>query len=74
MVVKLRLEELKWIATAFLIIGFGLFSAGNNFGWYIQISGGVLWTMAALRMNDKPLLITNVVMITVGVIGKFLGN
>ena len=74
MVVKLKLEELKWIATALLIVGFGLFSAGNGFGWYIQIGGGVLWTMAALRMNDKPLLITNVVMITVGVIGKFLGN
>ena len=74
MVVKLKLEELKWIATACLIVGFGLFSAGNDFGWYIQIGGGVLWTMAALRMNDKPLLITNVVMITVGIIGKFLGN
>ena len=72
MVVKLRLEELKWIATACLIAAFGLFSAGNGFGWYIQIGGGVLWTMAALRMNDKPLLITNVVMITVGIVGKLL--
>lgn len=72
MVVKLRLEELKWIATACLIVGFGLFSAGIGFGWFIQIAGGVLWTMAALRMNDKPLLITNVVMITVGIVGKLL--
>ena len=69
-----NLEILKWTATAALVVGFGLFSAGVDFGWYIQIGGGVLWTMAALRMNDKPLLITNVVMITVGIIGKFLGN
>ena len=69
-----NLEILKWTATAALVVGFGLFSAGVDFGWYIQIGGGVLWTMAALRMNDKPLLITNVVMITVGIVGKFLGN
>ena len=53
-----------------LIIGFGLFSAGIDFGWYIQISGGVVWLAAAIVMKDKPLIATNGIMTTAGIIGK----
>ena len=63
---------LKWTATAFLILGFGLFSGGVAVGWYIQILGGLIWLTAGIRMKDKPLIITNGAMTAVGIIGKFL--
>jgi hypothetical protein len=67
------LEILKWIATTALIIGFGLFSAGIDFGWYIQIGGGLVWLIAAIIMKDKPLIATNGVMSAAGIIGRLLG-
>ena len=67
------LEKLKWVATATLIIGFGLFSAGYELGWYFQITGGILWLSAAIWMRDKPLIWTNGAMTAVGIIGKLLG-
>jgi hypothetical protein len=63
---------LKWAATAFLILGFGLFSAGVAVGWYLQILGGLIWLIAGIRMKDKPIIITNGAIIAVGIIGKFL--
>ena len=63
---------LKWTATAFLIFGFGLFSAGVGVGWYLQILGGLIWLAAGIRMKDKPIIITNGAMTAVGIIGKFL--
>jgi hypothetical protein len=63
---------LKWAATAFLILGFGLFSAGVAVGWYLQILGGLIWLTAGIRMKDKPIIITNGAIIAVGIIGKFL--
>jgi hypothetical protein len=67
------LEKLKWVATATLIVGFGLFSAGIGLGWYLQILGGILWLAAALWMRDKPLIWTNAAMTTVGIIGRMFG-
>ena len=67
------LEKLKWAATVALIVGFGLFSAGFDIGWYIQITGGVIWFTAAVIMKDKPLMWTNGAMTTVGIIGKLFG-
>lgn len=67
------LEILKWIATSFLILGFGLFSAGVEYGWYLQIFGGILWLGASIVMKDKPLMATNGVMTAAGIIGKVLG-
>lgn len=64
------LEVLKWTATSFLILGFGLFSAGIDYGWYLQMSGGVLWLVAAICMKDKPLIATNGIMTAAGIIGK----
>jgi lipid-A-disaccharide synthase-like uncharacterized protein len=62
---------LKWMATAILILGFGLFSAGVAIGWYLQILGGLIWLIAGIRMKDTPLIITNAAMAAVGIIGKF---
>jgi hypothetical protein len=67
------LNTLKWVATATLIIGFGLFSAKIEWGWYLQILGGFLWLIAGLKMKDKPIIATNALMSTVGIIGRLLG-
>lgn len=67
------LETYKWFATSLLILGFGLFSAGIEYGWYIQITGGVFWLVAAVVMKDKPLIATNGFMTAAGVLGKILG-
>ena len=64
----------KWAATALLILGFGLFSAGIAAAWYIQIAGGLIWLSAGIRMKDMPIIVTNAAMIVVGVVGKFLLN
>lgn len=67
------LNILKWTATVCLIIGFGLFSAGVGYGWYIQVGGGFLWLIAAIVMKDGPLIATNAVMNSAGIIGRLLG-
>lgn len=68
-----KVEVLKWVATVTLIVGFGLMSAGITEGWYLQITGGVLWLTAALILKDKALIVTNGAMTVVGIIGKLLG-
>ena len=65
------MNTLKWTATVLLIIGFGLFSSGISYGWWIQICGGILWLAAGILMKDKPIVCTNAAMTLVGVIGKF---
>jgi len=63
------LNTVKWTATALLIVGFGLVSAGLYEAIYIQMSGGVLWLTAAVMMRDRPLIVTNSVMTLAGVVG-----
>lgn len=67
------LNTLKWVATATLIVGFGMMSAGNPDGWYLQIAGGILWLVAASWMKDKPLIATNATMTIVGIVGRLFG-
>lgn len=60
-------EIIKWIATLILIIGTGV----NGLGYYPQgpiilVIGGFLWLFVAVRIKDWPLIITNLVMSTVG--------
>ena len=63
------LSTLKWTATAFLIVGFGLVSAGFYDAIYIQLIGGALWLTASVIMRDTPLIVTNGVMTLAGVLG-----
>ena len=63
------LAQLKWTATLFLIVGFGLVSAGFYNAIMIQLAGGVLWFTASVIMRDRPLIVTNGVMTLAGVIG-----
>jgi hypothetical protein len=58
---------LKWTATAILIIG----TAVNGLGMYplgpaLLVLGGFIWLIVAIRIKDAPLIVTNLVMATVG--------
>lgn len=58
---------LKWTATAILIIG----TAVNGLGMYpegpaLLVIGGFIWLIVAIRIKDAPLIVTNLVMATVG--------
>jgi hypothetical protein len=58
---------IKWTATAILIIG----TAVNGLGYYPEgptmlVLGGFLWLIVAVRVKDAPLIVTNLVMSTVG--------
>ncbi len=60
-------EVVKWLATLVLIIGTGV----NGLGYYplgpsILVVGGFMWLFVAIRVRDWPLIITNLVMSTVG--------
>jgi len=58
---------LKWTATAILILG----TAVNGLGMYpegpaLLVLGGFIWLIVAVRIKDAPLIVTNLVMATVG--------
>jgi hypothetical protein len=58
---------LKWTATAILITG----TAVNGLGMYpegpaLLVLGGFIWLIVAVRIKDAPLIVTNLVMATVG--------
>ena len=61
------LTAMKWTATLVLIAG----TAINGLGYYpegpiVLCVGGVIWLVAAIKMRDWPLMVTNAVMIAVG--------
>lgn len=63
------IDIVKWLATATLIVsvalnGLGIYPAGP----LVQIVGGVLWTTASIKMKDLPLMTTNIVMTSIGII------
>jgi hypothetical protein len=64
------LNWIKWTATATLIAG----TAVNSAGFYPQgplllILGGFIWLWAALIMRDRALIVTNLVMSMTGLLG-----
>lgn len=63
------LNTIKWTATVFLILGFGLVSAGFYDFIYLQLAGGAMWFTASVTMRDVPLMVTNGVMTTAGIVG-----
>lgn len=61
---------LKWTGTLFLVVG--TFINGFNIyplGVILLASGGVFWTVAAIRARDLPLMVTNVVLGITGMVG-----
>ena len=64
------IQTVKWIATAVLIIG----TAVNSLGIYplgplLLVLGGFIWLSVAVKLKDRPLIVTNLVMSLVGLIG-----
>jgi hypothetical protein len=62
-------DTIKWLATAVLIVGTGV----NGLGHYPEgpamlVLGGFMWLIVAVRIRDWPLIVTNLVMSTVGLI------
>ena len=61
------LNKTKWLATAILILG----TLVNGLGFYpegplLLVLGGFIWLGVALKVKDRPLIVTNLVMSTVG--------
>ena len=64
-----RVEVIKWLGTAVLIVG----TAINGMGYWpwgplLLASGGVIWGIAAVITKDRALLVTNAVMSSVGIV------
>jgi len=58
----------KWTATNLLVISVALNGLGiYPWGPIVAILGGILWLIAACYMNDMPLIMTNLLMTSVGI-------
>lgn len=68
---KTSLTLCKWTATLCLIVGFTLFAGGITLGFWIQMTGGVMWLCCAVAMRDAALITTNAAMTTGGLVGWF---
>lgn len=60
----------KWVATATLILA----TAVNSLGYYplgpvLYILSGVLWVYVSIAWREPALIVTNVVITTVGALG-----
>ena len=63
---------LKWIATAILIIGTAVNSAGYYpLGPALLFLGGVVWLVVAVRWREPALIVTNGAMSLTAVLGFF---
>jgi hypothetical protein len=63
-------ETLKWLGTATLILGTAV--NGLNFypeGVLVLALGGAFWLAAAVMTKDRPLIVTNAVMMLTGLVG-----
>jgi hypothetical protein len=63
-------ETLKWLGTVTLILGTAV--NGLNFypeGVLMLALGGAFWLAAAIMIKDRPLIVTNLVMMLTGVLG-----
>jgi len=63
----------KWVATATLIVG----TAVNSLGFYpagplILSAGGVVWLAVSIHWREPSLIVTNGVMVAVGLAGLAL--
>ena len=64
------LDYLKWTATLVLIVGTAVNSAGfYPLGPVLLIVGGIIWLCASIKMRDRPLIVTNLVMSLTGSAG-----
>lgn len=67
-------QVLKWVATAILILG----TAVNSLGYYplgpiILAVGGSIWLVVSIMWREWALIVTNGVMLLVGIVGLLIG-
>ena len=67
-------QILKWTATAILILG----TAVNSLGYYplgpiILAVGGFIWLIVSIMWREWALIVTNGVMLIVGIVGLLIG-
>ena len=71
----MKLDQiLKWVATAILILG----TAVNSLGYYplgpiILAVGGFIWLIVSIMWREWALIVTNGVMLIVGIVGLLIG-
>jgi len=63
------LEILKWTATILMVPAAYLTQINNSMGPIMLYCAGILWLIAALKMKDRALIATNVVMFVAGTAG-----
>ena len=71
---KINTDYLKWLGTAFTILGALLTSLGNYDPlnvWAFNL-GAVFWLWASIRMRESALITVNAVLLTIYVIGALL--
>ncbi len=63
---------LKWVATAILIVGTAVNSAGfQPIGPIMLFVGGLIWLVVSIRWGEASLIVTNAVM-ALAAVGGFL--
>ena len=70
----MNLNLLKWLGTAFTILGALLTSLGNWDPYNVTAFnlGAVFWLWASIRMRDSALITVNAVLLTIYVIGSII--
>ena len=63
-------NNLKWTATATLIVGTGV----NSLGFYpegpiLLALGGVMWLIVSIKWREPALIVTNSIMLATGLAG-----
>jgi hypothetical protein len=62
-------KTLSWIATVVLILGSGVNGLGiYPLGALMLAGGGFIWLVVSIMMRNWPLIVTNAVMSTVGLV------
>jgi hypothetical protein len=71
---KINTEHLKWLGTAFTILGALLTSLGNYdpLNVFAFNLGAIFWLWASIRMKESALITVNAVLLTIYVIGAIL--
>jgi drug/metabolite transporter (DMT)-like permease len=70
----IRTEPLKWLGTAFTVLGALLTSLEGFDPWNVAAFnlGAVFWVWAAIRMREASLITVNAVLLTIYVIGAII--
>lgn len=71
---KAFLTTLKWIGTVTGIMGAILMASNlpeSKYAFLLYFTSSVLWTISGVLMKDKPLLVMNLVFVTINIFGIY---